>query len=322
MSKRDTRPAASRGITTVADIVQSEMKCGWQATDPLNDDAVDGLILDRRRGSDTGTIIFAQVKCGDGYYTETDKRPGFFGINVGSGYIETHKPRWNALSGPVIIIYVDFGTKKAWWANLKSTESFTEENKSIILISKSQRFGPHSIGHLRALRGYVDRDRKLHKITLETNHLITPRFSQTLKSAARKFYTDWSQDSQRQTNPALGRITISRVGWRHLTRRGRGHANVVQSLGLLGAAEKIVRENPNAHQLNRPTIVTSNQEKRIHEFLSLRSRVVFPNRQEAVVQVILLRQQTVSAAGDVKSEIWFYSIHEPRRAKLYGIESK
>jgi hypothetical protein len=118
----------------------------------------------------------------------------------------------------------------------------------------------------------------------------------------------------------LGRVIVSRVGWRHLTRRGRGLGNITQSLMLLGAAERIIRENTSAHQLNRPTVSKAGNETKIREFLSLRSRVVFPTRQEGVVQVILIRQQVVSSVGAVTSQTWFYSVHEPRRAKIYGIE--
>jgi hypothetical protein len=320
MSDSDNREKTARGIATVMDIVQAEMKCGWQSTDPLNDNAIDGLIFDRRHGVDTGTIVFTQVKCGDGYRRDFKKRPSFIGINVGKKYIAKHRPRWNALQGPAILVYVDFATKKAWWANVKADTSYTAENKSVILVPKDQRFGPHSIGHLRALRGFVDLDRALHKITLDQRNIILPQFSQTLKSVARRFYVEWGRNISRQSNPGLGRVIVSRVGWRHLTRRGRGLGNITQSLMLLGAAERIIRENTSAHQLNRPTVSKAGNETKIREFLSLRSRVVFPTRQEGVVQVILIRQQVVSSVGAVTSQTWFYSVHEPRRAKIYGIE--
>jgi hypothetical protein len=71
MSESDNRVVAARGVATVMDIVQAQMKCGWQPTDAPNDNAVDGLIFDRRHGVVTGTLFFVQVKCGSSYWTET-----------------------------------------------------------------------------------------------------------------------------------------------------------------------------------------------------------------------------------------------------------
>ena len=71
---RDTRPQNARGIATVTDIVQGSMRIGWQEISQINDNGIDGIIIDRKRGIDTGDFFYVQVKCGNGYRIETEKR--------------------------------------------------------------------------------------------------------------------------------------------------------------------------------------------------------------------------------------------------------
>ena len=147
----DTRLQEARGLNVVADTVQIGMACGWQPVDQINDNGIDGLIFDRIRGVDTGTIYHVQVKCGNDWARQVQQRPKALTLRLGERYIERHRPRWNAVQGPVILVYVDFLSKKAWWCNLKSESAYCpSENRGAVLLPRSQRFGAHSIGHLRA----------------------------------------------------------------------------------------------------------------------------------------------------------------------------
>lgn len=294
------------------------MACGWQELDHINDDGIDGLILDRKRERHTGTIYHVQVKCGEGWAKRVKKRPGFLTLNLGPKYIKDHRPRWNALQGPVILVYVDFHSRKAWWCDLKSESSYCPaEAQGAVLLPCAQRFGHHSLGHLRSLRGFSDLDRSLVKIELGRRDLVLPSFSRTLKSQAWEFYRAWaSEDQAGRSNPKLKEVQVSRVGWRHITRRGRGLINITQSLMLLGAARRIIMENDAPYQIAHPRTRDTSQAITMSDHLSLRSKVLFPNRQQAVVQVILLRKQSVEhRTGAIDSKLWFYSVHEPRRGK-------
>ncbi|MCH8961835.1 MAG: DUF4365 domain-containing protein, partial [Bacteroidetes bacterium] len=252
--KNDTRPQQARGIAEVSDIVQARMRCGWQDIDQVNDNGIDGIIIDRVDGNDTGSLYYVQVKCGNSYINSSNRRPAHLGIKLGREYIETHRPRWNALQGPAVLVYVDFHTRKAWWTDLKAASSYCpEQNRGIILIPKHQRFGVHSIGHLRKLRGYFDIDRNLDVIHLQQKDLLTNSLSKSLKVCARDFYKEWSSSPiQERNNPMLGEISVSRVGWRHITRRGRGADNIIQSWLLLGAAKRIILSNDKPYQIRRP----------------------------------------------------------------------
>ena len=314
----DTRPQETLGLIMVNDVVQVGMKCGWQGIDHINDNGIDGLILDRIGGVDTGSVYYVQVKCGHGYVLDVKKRPNHLCINLSSGYINAHRPRWNRLQGPVILVYVDPDSRKAWWTDLKSDSSYCpNENKSIVIIPRHQRFGSHSIGQLRRMRGFYDLDRKLDVIQLTKDDLVLGPIRKSQKEVSREFYKMWADyvPSERM-NPSLGEITISRVGWRHITRRGRGYDNIVQSWTLLGAAKRILLENSKPYQLYRPKIVVQNGVRALHDCVSLRSRVIFPNRQETVVQVVVKRNQEIDQThGKIRIRNWFYSVHEPRKGK-------
>jgi hypothetical protein len=50
--------------------------------------------------------------------------------------------------------------------------------------------------------------------------------------------------------------------------------------------------------------------------LGLRNRVIFPNRQEAVVQVVIKQIQSITVStGAVEARNWLYSVHELRRGQ-------
>ncbi|MDP2816470.1 MAG: DUF4365 domain-containing protein [Rectinemataceae bacterium] len=233
--------------------------------------------------------------------------------------MDAHRSRWNLLQGPAIMVYVDFATKKAWWVDLKANASYCpDENKSIILIPRRQRFGMHTVGELRKMRGFYDLDRKLDIIELNRDDLILGSFSTPLKKAANEYYRLWATAKLGETkNPSLGNIKVSRVGWRHITRRGRGLENIIQSWNLLGAARRIICENAKPYQIRKLDVPLENGDRIIlHDYVSLRSRIIFPNRQEAVVQVVIKRRQIIDqTSGDINVDNWFYSVHEPRKGK-------
>lgn len=315
---QESRSAERLGVATTEKIVTFSMGCGWQEFAHSNDKGVDGVIIDRKGGEDTGSVYYAQVKCGRSYLLGTDKRKDKLEVNVGKEYIQKHRPRWEALTSPAILVWVDDQTQKAWWTDLKSDGSYCPgENESIILIPKEQRFERHSLGHLRDLRSYVKIDRDLDLITLRDEDIVMDSLSGTLKSKARNFYKEWSNSpDDTRRNPALGVIRVSRVGWRHISRSERGGNNIMNSWRLLGAARRIILENDKPHQIHRPDITLSENWRITHGHLSLRSRVKMPAREEKVVQVILKRKKEINLKeGGENVVTWFYSVHEPRRSK-------
>lgn len=320
---RDTRPQDSVGMSRVWTIVQGRGLHGWQPYHPNNDNGVDGIIIKRKRTIDTGEIIFVQVKCGtgNGYYKATQNRPKHFGVNVGKEYIESHRPKWEILPGPAILVYVDYKTEKAWWTDLKNNDSFTDTNKSIILIPKSQRFGAHSFGNFNKLKGYLSVDPLLKEIILSRDDVSYFNIAKkSPKEAAKDFYKKWSLSNER-TNPALGEIIISREGWRHLSRKGRKSDRILQSWSLLGAAKRILQTITKAYQLRvNEYDQDDNGNYVITDYISLRARVIFPQRVSTIVQVVLFRKRVFNSVDSLTdNQIRFLSVYEAAAGKKQPI---
>lgn len=313
--KTDKNIIGVTGTLVVHDIVNRYWKSDWQKVDQENDDAIDGIIHIRKNGELTGEVIYAQVKSGDGYKLITQNRPNDIGINVTKGYLESHRPRWNSLRGAVILIFVD-NNKDAYWTNLKDDNSYTAANNSIILIPNKQRFGAHSKGHFRKIGDFFPQDRQLITVRLERSELGYLKIDIPLKVTARKFYREWGNlnDTER-TNPGLGTVTVNRSGWRHISRSERGFDKIFQSWQLLSAAKKIIQTVDKAFQITKQeTTSEDDTEYILKDFISLRAKVVFPNRHESVVQVILTRKKIVNkVTSEIEQKVWFYSVYEPRR---------
>ncbi len=316
----DTSLQRDIGIRLAGQVVREHLGCRWEGISLENDDGIDGIILVRRNGRETGCILFAQVKCGVGYRRQSPRMPDHIGVSLGTEYIRVHRPRWDVKPGPVILIYIDPTTDRflpdAWWTDLKDEASYLDKVPSYIFVPKRQRFFLHSKGHLEDLCKHSVRDAQLPEITINpTDEAVFSGYSKPLKQSARSFYQTWA--SLGSVNPGLGHVNVSRIGWRHLTRRGRPLSRVAQSWQLLPAARRIVEEITPAQTLSRADTVTLNGSiERVRDFLGLRARVAFPHRDPATVQVVLLRIRDIDTeTGHTAQRVWFYSVYEKRRGE-------
>lgn len=317
----DTRPQDATGINRASTITQGRARHGFQSFSPNNDDGVDAMIIMRKNKDnvrvDTGELIFAQVKCGGptGYYKEAKKRPKHFGVQVGEDYIKKHRPKWDKLFGPVILIYVDYKTEVAWWTDLLDPETYIEENKSLIMVPKSQRFGIHSFGEFKRLKGHLHTSPEIEKIELESKDINIFKPTEALKISAKKFYREWA-DAGNCYNPELGKIIVSREGWRHLCRDGRPMQRIIQSWSLLGVAKRIINDSKKVFQLrveNSPADAAGNYIQ--VDYISLRAQVAFPQRHSSIVQVVLKRTRKLNGNNILQSDIRFFSVYEPLTKK-------
>ncbi|WP_448104625.1 DUF4365 domain-containing protein [Pedobacter panaciterrae] len=314
--KTDAQVTGINGHLFVHTLINNDWKSDWHKVDQDNDDALDGIIHIRKNGELTGECIYVQVKSGSGYKVLTDSRPNHIGINVGEKYIIDHTPRWDKLVGAVILIFVD-SDKRAYWTDLKSHDSYSTTNKSIILVPKSQRFGAHSKGEFKKLGGHLLQDRDLKSIKLERSDLYYLNISKPVKFTSREFYKQWSNSPvSDRTNKGLGEVIVNRSGWRHISRTNRGFDKIFQSWQLLSAAKEIIKEVDKAYQITKQERPTENiGEFILKDFISLRAKVTFPNRQEGVIQVVLRRKRTTNTlTNKVEQKVWFYSVYEPRNA--------
>lgn len=314
------------GINAVSRTVEVDWESGWQEYGAQNDDAIDGVILMRRgskKPSDTGGVVFVQVKCGgNGYRKDQTKHPSHIGVALGEAYITQHQPRWMKTPGPTVLIFVDDTvdrhTPPAWWVDLKSEGSYSNTNKGLILIPKEQRFAHHTKSAFHKLCGSGPADRQLEEIRLERVDSVIPRLgrSESLRDDAWAYYKEWRNDVQSRTNPTLGRVFVNRVGWKHMTRPGRLPERIVQSWLLLGAAKTMVARCAEVFNLGHANVLALPDGKtHVIDYLGLRARLVFPYRHHAVLQVVLRRSRLVSPENFKleRHKIWFYSVYELRR---------
>lgn len=313
------------GINAVSRIVETDWESGWQEYAAQNDDAVDGVILMRKgsiKQSDTGGVVFVQVKCGgNGYRNDQQQYPDHLCIHLGKKYIDKHMTRWKRVPGPVVLIFVDDTINKklppAWWVNLRS-DCISPTNEGVILIPKNQRFGHHAKGVFHSMCGHGPADRKLATIYLEKDQQIPIHLgkNESLRNDAWTFYKEWRDDRQSRIHAKIGLIAINRVGWKHITRVGRSQERIIQSWLLLGAAREMVKQGATSIYLGHAKLekLPSGATK-IIDYLGLRANVIFPHRHQSVVQVVLKRQRIVDTdyGQREKVKIWFYSVFEPRR---------
>ncbi|WP_082055064.1 DUF4365 domain-containing protein [Cupriavidus basilensis] len=324
MTKRSNRQKEAIGIRVAQSVVRETWDCGWQELEARNDNGIDGLVIMRRRGKETGGVVFVQVKCGgDGYRKDQAQYPDKLGVQLGRVYIKDHRPRWNSTIGPSVIVFIDDvadpRNPPAWWANLKDPETYSPTNAGMLLIPKNQKFGPHTKGDFHRLCGSGPVDKVLPVLKMARDELIIPGRTETLLRAARGFYKRWSQIDYPTHNPSLGEILINRVGWRHITRQNRLKERVFQSLCLLSVAKRMISEFSEVDMLGRPEVVhLEDGSLKVTDHLGLRANIAFPHRHQAVVQVVLRRERIFSplAASLPAQRIWFLSVYELRRGAV------
>jgi hypothetical protein len=315
------------GINRVSTIVENLWSCGWQEYAAQNDDAFDGIVI-MKRGEvapvATGGLVFVQVKCGSAGYKELQAQyPDHIGVKLGGDYIEKHLPRWHKAPGPVVLIFVDDESSRetppAYWVDLRA-DAFSEKNKGLVLVPKSNVFAHHAKGAFHRLCGSNPADLDLHEIVLGPSDSIRPKVG--IKSSLRKdawdFYRKWKNASGFDVNPVLGPIIVNRVAWDHMLRPGRYSERVVQSWLLLGAAKRMINECSLYWTFGNATeVVHTDGNVQVQDYLGLRARIISKHRHQSIVQVVLRRVRllTTSNREPIQQKIWFYSVYELRRGQ-------
>jgi hypothetical protein len=323
----------------VKDVVTRHWYSKLQKIDVPNDDGVDGMLLlykkyavsktlksgevrSRYERKPTGGLFFLQIKGGEGYRVERQGKPGFVCLQLKTDYIASHRPRWNCLPGPVLLVFVDIKSSrrevKSWWVDLKDEATYDAGNERLILIPRKQTFGSHSKGEFRRLQARVGQEVIAAKLSLSRSEVNFVRPQLSVKAAAKALYRAWatSADADR-TNPALGVVTVSRCGWRHMTRKGRRAERIMQSLLLLPVARKAVPLIRKFSVLGRAhNTPGAGGTMELRDYVGIRVEVSFPHRASAIVQVVLRRRRRYNAAQKrVEQTIWFLSVYEktPKR---------
>jgi hypothetical protein len=312
------------GMRVVGQYVQEFWECGWQPFESRNDQGIDGLIILKRKGVDLGVKINVQVKCGAKYISSINDRDIKLSIDDALG-LKKHLEYWRNQLEPSILIFVNPSKIKrdksgkeckdsngktiwiesrinsqAWWIDLKRLDLQPQNTKSIISISKINRFGEHSKGDFLKLVQPLLNNIDIPKIrpNKESLRLI---FSENLKKDAREFYKTWNTSNCIALDQSL---KVSRTGWRHIVLSRRGKERRINSLRLLGIAKQIIEEIPKYFLLTQKEDFLYVEQK-----LGIRAIIDSPNLSKSLVQVIILKRINKL---NKSSKFWFYSVHYRR----------
>ncbi len=317
MNPKDDAVASATGLRVARQIVEEHWACKWNIVEQINDNGFDAFAYFQRKGKISGNIIFVQVKSGRGYLKEfKEKYQGYFGINLGKDYIESHKPRWLKAPGPAILIYVDpttdKNTPKAWWIDLKSSGIYANDNSNILLIPLEQYFNGKAKSSVKRLDRLPFASVENPHLNIDSRFFNHLRLNAPIKRESKKYYRELSTSTIR--SPVLGNVVFSRVGWRHISRSKREISRIINSMSLLPAAKACIEKSRKIDFLGRASKRTVGEWEKVKDFIGIRTIVEFPFRDSALIQVILLRVRMLHIKdGSTQTKIWFYSVYEKRR---------
>lgn len=333
----DNKILDNLGVQTVTGFIENRIFCGWQDYFAKNDNAFDGIIIMRKGRSkliETGGLIFTQIKCGrtGGYKVIRQNDSDHIGVNVGKSYIESHRERWNKVESPAILIFIDADSYNfdqpddralsGYWVNLKDENAYCKTNKSLIRVPKINKLNLHTKSDFHKLCGSSVNDYQLDRVSIKNdeNLPITLGARSNLKKEAWSYYKNWAQNTNEHFHPKLGRILVNRMGWKHITRKGRANQRIIASWMLLPVARKMIRNISNYQKLDNRKQISFHKgqgQVLVRDYLSLKALVSFTYRDSSLIQVILKRDKILDIEGNLISEkIWFYSIFELRRGGM------
>lgn len=344
----DTNRQGQEGAAWVKWIVEGLWGCGVEVISASNDDGIDAIILLKRRlglasyAGPTGDLIFAQIKTG--YVDEVPSKD--YSISFDADKLSGWRSKWAAYPGPAVMInviprriirakakedraaglpVVHSEDLIAYWTDLKSSESFNE-NK--ILFSFKNKFDVSTKSSFFNLCWRWAEFRKLPIIQVNNSETQKaypgeklPNYmgSVPMRDVARSYFKDFKKASE--TDKALLQATITWRGWEHITRLERPTRTKQQSLQLLPAVARILRTKSGVKPVTArpvspmPPMKHSNGQELHRGFDTLTARVVFYERHEAVVRVILERTQLFEKGKFVRESVVFYSVYEVARRK-------
>lgn len=333
----------SAASTAYVDAVCRAWGWSWNAIGQADDDGLDGLVClramevnaikpnDRRSWKHqlTGGLVYVQVKSGASHVASQTQDH----IEIKVANLSTKRNLWQKSPLPVALIYVKEEPQgrvpsKAWWADLKSLDSYTANGTVIVPLKNRFQPGIECRRPYARLASGQHRRLGLEELDMSSPGMLPGRLRQmslSAKIAARDFYRQWKVVGA--TNPELGAVIINRTGWSHMTRVGRPVSRIQTSFELLPAAARIVETMKNWQVLRRGETERefSDGSWAIYDYLGLSAMVKWPARAPSEVMVILRRQtilaEDVESADPTKKirvlsrKTWFYSVYEPGRRK-------
>lgn len=326
----DTNRQGQEGVAWVRWIVEGMWGCGLEVVSASNDDGVDAIILLKRRpgleryAGPTGDLLFVQIKTG--YVTSTPTAD--YALSFDPKKLAIWRAKWSAYPGPTVMINVipRRHTGKdpiAYWANLKDPANNAAGKVSFSLKNCFDSTAKSSFYNLCWRWAEL---RKLPVLYLDKTQPAFPGEPsmyylgpETLLEATRNYFKEWKKASLARPNDFQALITWR--GWEHLTRKERAVRTKQQSLMLLPAAARILLNSndikPISVQKMKPLPAPKhpNGETRSRGYEALTARVIFNERQEAVVRVVTERTKLFRKDILIAETVTFYSVYEVARRK-------
>lgn len=345
-SRVDTNRQGQEGAAWISWIVEGLWGCGVEVISASNDDGVDAIILLKRRpglasyAGPTGDLIFAQIKTG--YVNGVPDKD--YSIPFDADKLSSWRSKWAAYPGPAVMINViprrlirakakadaaagvpvaASDDPIAYWTDLKRPDSF-QSNK--VMFRVKNRFDAGAKSSFFNLCWRWAEFRKLPVIQINDSEKAfsdeeQPDYmgSRPMRVVARNYFKDLKKASEADTT--LLQATITWRGWEHITRIKRPARTKQQSIQLLPAVARILRMNSGVKPVTArpvspmPPMRPANGQELHRGFDTLTARVVFYERHEAVVRVILERTKLFEKGKLVRETVIFYSVYEVARRK-------
>lgn len=265
MKAHPTRRLGKISEARVAELVE-QMGHSWR--DSGKDSiGIDGFIEVVRGGELTGLLIGVQIKAGRSYLTtkkETDhlsKRlpPDRRFVRIRTNHLEYFK----TCAFPVVVAFYDENSRNTFWGSVAMDASTALPVPNI--------FDQFSARKIARVADHWHQDYPKHADPRAPGVTIA-----VAKSAVQRFYRQLRTTGVH--SPAYGNVEFTLRGWRHMTRQHKERDKVVRSLDLLGAAVKILSEEPSIHLCRKAD--------NGHRLYRQTARVTHPHRADAIVSVI------------------------------------
>lgn len=228
MRRMDSNSVGRLGENFVEGII-SALGFDWRAQREKSF-GCDGIIEVSRKATKSADLIWAEVKTGTGHLSGASQT--HYSVKVSKKHTEYWLNVGDRLA--VILIWVDLRTGLGFWTQV--TRESVSDGGTLIRIPKSSRLGLHSGGDLKSLCDRVYRPNGRFRV-LDAPDFSVPMTGNT-KKAFREFYDQWR--GERFFAPAYGRLIVSLIGWRHLTKVSRPQNEVRQRLELLPVARLVL----------------------------------------------------------------------------------
>lgn len=326
----DTNKQGQEGVAWVRWIVEGIWGCGLEVVSASNDDGVDAIILLKRRpgleryAGPTGDLLFVQIKTGYVKAVPT----GDYSVSFEADKMARWRAKWAAYPGPALMINVVprrlTGKDKdpvAYWADLKRPPGVDPNKVEFKLENCFDATAKSSFYNLCWRWAEL---RKLPVIYLDQSKPAFPGEpamyylgQETFLTATRNYFKAWKKASAQTAFQA----SLTWRGWEHITRQERPVRTKQQSLQLLPAAARIMLASSGVEPVSVqpmkaiPKSQRPNGQDRERGYEALTARVIFNERQEAIVRVVLERTRLYFMGSLVSETVIFYSVYEVARRR-------